>query len=190
MNMLKFKIWGLSSVANFAQHAVKWFLFFTVLSILLEITGQLILFFISDIEIRFSAYIGKNLFIQCCLFLLITLLTMKWIKKKHYYLVFPLIMFLLLNSVFLFTSELVDNKLKFATSFPSFSSNCYYYNANIVTDFLNIYNIIPLEGVFGESHFFPHNMVYFYILFAVTPFVYYTVLTCLCSYFVKKIWQR
>ena len=173
------------------KETIKWFLIFTASNLLLGAIGQLILFFLSDIQgFEYIPAIVKNIFIQCLLFSAITLLTMKWIGKKHYYLVFPLIVFLLLNLVFLFNLELIDNKLKFITSVPSISYDCYYHNASMLTDILNVNDIIQLEGTFDGGLFYPYNTVYFYVLFAITSFVYYTVLTCLSSFFLKKYWQR
>jgi len=60
---------------------------------------------------------------------------------------------------------------------------CFDYNANIILDILLF--IKPLHGIF-ESIYVPYNTIYFYILYAVTPFVYYLGLTYLCNYIIKK----
>lgn len=158
------------------KEAITWFLIFTVLSILLEAIGQLILFFLSDIQsYEHIPYILKTLFIQCLLFLTITFLTMKWIWRKYYFLAFPTILFLLLNFVFLFNLEWTNGKAKFITSFPSFPLDCYDYNASVITDISNLL-IKPLEGIFDGGIFCPDNTAYFYILFAVIPLVgFYTI---------------
>ena len=156
-----------------------------VFSLLLEISGQFILYFLSDIQsYEHSPYILVTLLFQCLMFLITTLFTVRWIDNRYYFLVFPFISFLTLNLVFLFNLEFADNNVKFATSFPSFSYNCFRYNESIVTDIFKLC-IKPLEGLFEGSHFCPANTVYFYILFAVIPFAYYTVLTFSC-YIVRK----
>ena len=174
------------------KEVIKWVLVFTVLNILFLVAGQFILFFLTDTNgvlcsmfyyfNSWLTYLG-TVFFQCFLFLIITLLTIKWIYKKHYYLVFPTILLLLFNAVFFavffLNIEFVDSK-----TFNSFAHNCFSYSANIIADFL--YCKISLYGIYDGGFFAPDNTIYAYILLVVIPFIYFSILTCLCSFIVRE----
>ena len=173
------------------KEAIKWVLIFAILSILFLVAGRLILFFFTDtdgipcsnISNSWLFYL-KTIFLQCVCFFIVTLLTIKWIYRKHYYLIFPITQFLLFNVVFFFNIELIDSKLKFWTTFTSFAYDCFSYSGNIIADFL--YCKIPMYGLFDGGFFAPDNTIYVYILLAVSPFIYFTILTRLCSFIVRK----
>ena len=173
------------------KEAIKWTLTFAILSILLLVGGHLILFFFTDtdgipcsnISNSWLFYL-KTIFLQCVCFFIVTLLTIKWIYRKHYYLIFPITQFLLFNAVFFLNIELIDSKLKFCTTSTSFAYDCFSYSGNIIADFL--YCKIPMYGLFDGGFFAPDNTIYVYILLVVSPFIYFTILTRLCSFIVRK----
>ena len=173
------------------KEAIKWFLTFAILSILLFVVGHLILVFLTDtngfpcssISHTWLSYL-ETLFLQCVCFLITTLLTMKWIYRRYYYLIFPITQFLLYNAVFFLNIELTDDKVKFLATFPSFAHDCFSYSGNIISDFL--YCKIPMYGLFDGGFFAPDSTIYVYILLAVSPFIYFTILTRSCGFIVRK----
>lgn len=175
------------NISTKIKEAVKWVLVFVTLNVLFCIIEQLVLFFIDfqSFLCFFNALcLLESFFFQCLLFLVITLLTVKWIDRKYYYFIFPITLFLLLSSVFLFNIHMEENEVFFVSYPTDFAIKyCFDYNANIILDILLF--IKPLHGIF-ESTYLPYNTIYFYILYAVTPFVYYLGLTYLCNYIIKK----
>ena len=173
------------------KEAIKWVLIFAILSILLLVVGHLILIFLPDtnsfpcssISHTWLPYLG-TLFLQCVCFLITTLLTIKWIYRRYYYLIFPITQFFLYNAVFFLNIELIDGKIKFWTTFPSFANDCFSYSGNIISDFL--YCKIPMYGLFDGGFFAPDSTIYVYLLLTVSPFIYFTILTRSCSFIVRK----
>ena len=80
-----------------------------------------------------------------------------------------------------------ENKVFFLASDCSFAFDYYCYNANIISDILEY--VHPLR-LFDDGAFLPENTIYFYVLYAGTPFIYYLGLTYLCNYIVKKKFKR
>ena len=170
---------------------IKWFLVFTVFNLLFEAIGQLILFFTDNQLFLFLLNIpsiSKYLFIQSFLFFTITLLTIKWVERKHSYLIFPLVLFLLFNIAFLLNLKFTENGLVFMSDFPSFSFDYFRYIADISTN--TLLHRIPIEVTFDGGFLYPHNTIYFYIFYAIIPFVYFSILTFISRYIVKKHWQQ
>jgi len=166
------------------KEVIKWVLVFT----LLNAVFQAILFFSDRFFVNDIFSFLQPLFVQSLLFLTITLLTARWIHRKRYYLFFPIILFLLLSVVFLFNLQIENNKIVFLAGFPSFSTDCFNYNANIITDVL--LHIKPLDGFFSCGIFRPDNTIYFYTVFSIMPFMYFLGLTCLCNYIINIIKKK
>jgi len=174
------------------KEAIKWVLVFTILNVLFRTIVNLILFFL-DTEYYlyyFDARILATSFFQSLSFLMITLLTIKWINRKYYYFVFPITLFLLLNLVFFFNLQLENNTIIFLTHSITSSYDCYIYSSNIVSDIL--FFIKPLDdySLFDGWTFIVYNIIYFYILFALSSFIYFLGLTCLCNYIINIIKKK
>ena len=175
------------------KEAIKWVLTFAVLSILLLIVGQLVLAFFTINDgsscsgiCDFYSWMGylKTVFFQCLCLLVVTLLTIKWIYKKQYYLIFPITQFLFLNAVFFLNIELIEGKIKLWITTYSFAYYCFLHGGNIIVDFL--YCKIPFHGIFDGGFFIPNSTIYAYILFVVTPLINFIVLTRTCGFIVRK----
>ena len=170
------------------KETIKWVLVFAILNILLSVTGQLLLLFFDNYGVSCSIidcfFFWKALFFQILCFSAITFLTKIWIQKRYYYFIFPTLYFLFSNFIFFSNLKLMDDKVVFWISMHSFAHDFLDYNTDIITSFL--YCRVPLYGYFDGGVFIPHNTIYFYVLFVVVPFVYYTILTGSCSYIVRK----
>ena len=175
------------NISTKIKEAGKWGLVFVILKVLITLIEQLLLY-ISDTQ-SYLFYLNvlrelEILLVPCFLFFLITLLTAKWMNRKYYYFVFPIIIFLFLNFVLLFSLHVFEDKM-FYMNVPSFAFDNIDYTNNMITDILLCY-VKPfyclIDGGF-LSHF---NVFYFYILYVINPFVYYLGLSCLCSYVKRK----
>ena len=169
------------------KEAGKWVLVLVILKVLISIIELLLMCILyPETYLSFFNVLWelKCLFIRCLPFLIITLLTVKWIHKKYYYFVFPLILFLVSNFLFLFHLQIEENSVFFLAEYCSFAMDFYSYNANIISDILTY--VHPLFGMFDGGICLPENTIYFYVLYAINPFVYYLGLTCLCNYIVKR----
>jgi len=174
------------NISTKIKEAVKWVLVFVTLNVLFCIIEQLVLFFIDfqSFLCFFNALcLLESFFFQCLLFLVITLLTVKWIDRKWYYLLFPIILFLLLNLLFLFNIQVDVNKNLFMYV-PSFAFDCLNYNTNIIST-VSVH-IKPFSCLLNGGILSDFNTVHFYILHIVSPFIYYLGLTYLCNYIVKN----
>jgi len=171
------------------KEAGKWVLVFVILKVLISIVERLLLYIFNPDISWFDILLDlKSLLFQSLSFLIITLLTAKWINKKYYYFIFPSILFLVSNFLFLFHLYMEENKVFFSASFCSFAVDYFCYNANIISDILM--QIHLLSGIFDGGIFFTESIIYFYVLYAGTPFIYYLGLTYLCNYIVKKKFKR
>ena len=179
------------------QEAVKWILTLTVLSILLLTIGQFILNFLTDNQgfrcATFSIYDDLSisfdyLFYQYVTFLITTLLTMMWICRRYYCLIFPIAVFLLSNILFFVNTEFTEGKLSFWLTLNTFSYNFFVFTGNIISDFF--YCKIPLYGTYDGGFHHPHNTTHAYILYTVIPLIYYIILTCSCNYVVRRILKK
>ena len=165
----------------------KWVLIFLMLKMLIIMIEQLLLY-IFDTQSLNILWELEILLLQCFSFFVITLLTAKWINRKYYYFVFPIIIFLFLNFVLLFSLHIMFEDRTFYINIPSFANTCWNYGWNIITTVL--IKIKPFY-CWADGGFLSHfNVFYFYILYAVTLFIYFFGLTCLCSYIVKKKFKR
>ena len=173
------------NISTKIKEAGKWVLVFVILNVLFDIIQQLLTYifepqcYFLDILLEL-----KVLLFQCLSFGVITLLSVKWINRKYYYFVFPIILFLFLSSVFLFGSHMSGDSKMFYILFPSFAYDCWVYGWNIIS--IVLIRVHPLSGMFEGEIISPENTIYFYVLYAVTPFIYYLGLTCLCNYIVKR----
>jgi hypothetical protein len=178
-----------ANISTKIKEAGKWVLVFTILKILISVIEQFILYvYYSHYQLYFFDILGifNPLLFQCLLFLVITLLTVKWIDRKRYYFVFPTILFLFLSFVFLFNLHIEENKLIFTSCWYCFAYNCFHYNANIICDvleYIKSYEGIDEGGLYIDN---PIYLSYFYILYVITPCIYYLGLTCLCNYIIKR----
>ena len=161
------------------KEAGKWILVFTIIRILFAIIEQVLLY----VFYPYAYWFDATFLLSCLSFLVITLLTAKWIDRKRYYLIFPIILFLFLNSVLFFCLKTFETH-NFYINAPGFAEDCWIYSNNIISDILMY--IKPFYCLHDGGVLTNFNPVYFYILYTITPFLYYLGLTYLCNYIVKK----
>jgi hypothetical protein len=152
------------NISTKIKEAGKWVLVFTILTMLFSIIEELLLFVFYpqyNFYFYFLNVLLDTLYPSLVLFI-ITLLTIWWINRKYYYLVFPIILFLLMSSMFpLFPVLLLTMAL------------------------LRFHGLIIMKmgAYFANTNF---TIICYYIIYVVIPCLYYLGLTCLCNYIVKR----